>query len=715
MQLLMKKYPKSGAVIAALALLLLFSACSEVPAEQTETVSETAAAASETTIETTATVTTKTETTTTATDTANTETIPQDAENVYVQVSPDNEFIDFEFIEDYQGTTEIGDLADKAVEYLSNEFTVKTTQWEFLYPNVPDTIPDKFADYTGSSGNIVPKFQTAYPNDYDGDGRVETFIVLNAPRFEYDVMQSYLVFADSGGNMELVDSFCREFSVQFLNYGRDKQIIFGGEGEFGPENHRTLFGVKSGKAVVYYRLRGAFQKENCFLASFGWQACGALMYYDTVTHEYRVIMSTDIDIEDIEAMDKTGVFKEYYGEDSPFAAFRLIGGKYYCLIKQKMMDWGEPYIYENGEFIKLENSCIRVSYDMDGLSGVIDIDMDKAVSEMKKPIEPFVQVSPDNEFIDFEFIEDYQGTTEIGDLADKAVSFMKESEQYKRSADSVESFTLEGMLKNPDVTYTLDQAERHSAEFSEYISDGVIEPKIAAAYPNDYDGDGSIETFLIIKMPYSPPSLRDGLVTVRDFVIFADKDGNMEILDETCAMYPVQLLNYGKFKQIAIGGGGMAGVEDHIILYGVIDGKATALYMGRGGFAKEDCFLSFFGWQGSGHFMYYDTAANEYIGIEGVPVSEETVRAMDADNVFKNYYSETGNAPPEPFKLVGGKYYLAVMGMMDWGSVYVYEDGKFVYLPDSIVRTNSDSYAEIRTVTDIDIEQAVASMKPVQK
>lgn len=324
--------------------------------------------------------------------------------------------------------------------------------------------------------------------------------------------------------------------------------------------------------------------------------------------------------------------------------------------------------------------------------------------------EEYVQESPDNEFIDFEFIEDYQGTTDIGDLADKAVAFMKESEQYKRSEDSVDSFTVEGMLKNPDISYTLEEAEKkYSEEFSEYISDGVIEPKIAAAYPNDYDGDGNTETFIIIKMPYSPPQLRDGIVTVRDFVIFSDKDGNMEIIDETSDMYPVQLLNYGSFKHIAIGGGGMAGVEDHTMLYGVKDGKLVRHYGERCSFAKEDCFLSAFGWQGMGDFMYFDTAAQKYCVIKGVEMDIEDVKSMDTSNslaaVLDNDFLFC--------QLIGGKYYCFMAGMMDWGTIYTYDNGSFTLIEDSKVR-KSDNICELKEVVDIDIEQAIANMKPVQ-
>lgn len=324
-----------------------------------------------------------------------------------------------------------------------------------------------------------------------------------------------------------------------------------------------------------------------------------------------------------------------------------------------------------------------------------------------EPDEEYVQVSPDNEFIDFEFIEDYQGTTKIGDLAKKAIAFMKKSEQYKRSIDGIDDFTVEGMLKN---SYTSEQAEIYSEEFSEYISDGVIEPKISAAYPNDYDGDGNTETFIIIKMPYSPPHLRDGIVVVRDFVVFADKDGNMEIIDETSDMYPVQLLNYGKFKQIVIGGEGMAGAEAHTYLYGVLDGKLVRYYGDRCSFKKEDCFLSVFGWQGVGDFMYFDTSAKEYRVIDGVDMEIENIRAMDTENSLADILESNFLA----CQLIGGKYYCFITGMMDWGTIYTYDNGSFTLIADSNVRISTNLY-ELKKVIDIDIEQALASMKPVQK
>ena len=296
----------------------------------------------------------------------------------------------------------------------------------------------------------------------------------------------------------------------------------------------------------------------------------------------------------------------------------------------------------------------------------------------------YVKVSPGNEFIDFEFIEDYQGTDDIGGLADKAIEFLMTTEEY---ADAMSKF------------------DEIDVEYGEpYIKDGKLFPQFETAYPADYDGDGSDETFIILQMP-----MRYSYSFLYRFFIFADSEGNMTLLDHTCNIYDTVFLDYGKFKQITFGGEGLAGVEDRRGLYGVTDGKAKLLYSGRCSYAKEDCFLSAFGWQGAGDFMYFDTVARAYRGIDGVAVELDDIRAMDTENSLADIIDDFFAC-----RLIGGKYYCFIRGMMDSGTVYTYDNGRFTLVEDSNVRT-SDNLYELMQVVDIDIEQALANMKPVQK
>ena len=124
----MKKIKKITAAIVIFALTAAFSSCSgnvsdnNGEADVTESVTESTEAAETTTEETIAipaiSCFAEPETEQTTEDTEEeVKGFDYDGEE-YVQVSPDNEFIDFKFIEDYQGTADIGDLADKAVEFL---------------------------------------------------------------------------------------------------------------------------------------------------------------------------------------------------------------------------------------------------------------------------------------------------------------------------------------------------------------------------------------------------------------------------------------------------------------------------------------------------------------------------------------------------------------------------------------------------------------------
>ncbi|MBD5141597.1 MAG: hypothetical protein HDT25_09340 [Ruminococcus sp.] len=302
--------------------------------------------------------------------------------------------------------------------------------------------------------------------------------------------------------------------------------------------------------------------------------------------------------------------------------------------------------------------------------------------------EKYVQVSPDTEFIDYEFIEDYQGTTDIGELADKAVEFLMTTEEYADAMSKIDEIDV---------------------EFGEpYIKDGKIFPQFETAYTADYDGNGSTETFITLKMP-----MRDKFSLLYSFFIFADSKGNMTLLDYNCGIYDTIFLDYGKFKQITFGGTGRIGAEDITFLYGVINGEVKTLYLGRVSFFKEDCFLSTHGWMSSGEFMYYDTAAQEYRSIIGVQMTLDEIKEMDKDGVLAEYY-ENDEYGDHIYGLVGGKYYCVNFGKYETEAVYTY-NGKFELAENSKVRYKLENNSTENAVVDIEIEQALANMKPVQK
>lgn len=301
----------------------------------------------------------------------------------YRPVSAGNEFIDYKYTKELPSTTDIGDLADKAVQCLMESEHYKDAEH---IKEIYDTHKlEKLAPFFDENGTLTPVFSEAYVDDFDNDGKTEAFIVVDMPFYTGDcLIRNYLIFADSSGNMSVIEDYHGIKLEAVLDYGEFKHIAFGGYGWIGADMHSNLFGVVDGKAVDFYSLRGEFVKENCFVSTFGHQGIGDFMYYDTVTKEYRTIVGKEIPLDTIKEMDKDNVLADYYtaNENGSKITAQLVGGKYYLLMY--LMDPGTVYTYENGKFVLQEDSNVRMSWAMP--NSVYDIDIDKALAEMK-PVE----------------------------------------------------------------------------------------------------------------------------------------------------------------------------------------------------------------------------------------------------------------------------------------------------------------------------------------
>lgn len=295
-----------------------------------------------------------------------------------VNISEGNVFIDFEYksdvklIED-ESKLEKQSLAAKKAILESDEYKNS----EVLYEYFSD---DEIAPYQDENGKIIPIFSRAIVDDFDRDGKTESFIFMKMPK--NTVFRDYLVFVNNDGNAELLDNFYSIFEISVLDYGIQKQLIVGSHGEYGTDSHTVLFAVKADKAELLYRLRGHLEKQDCFLSASGWQGYVDFMYFDTVEMEYRGIMGKFLPIDKAVEMDTTNVLTDYFG-DKP--EMYVMGGKYYCLFGG-VMDLGNYFTYENNRFVPLDtDSGIRVSSGFLNDYNVIDFDYDKAVSTMVSP------------------------------------------------------------------------------------------------------------------------------------------------------------------------------------------------------------------------------------------------------------------------------------------------------------------------------------------
>lgn len=318
----------------------------------------------------------------------------------------------------------------------------------------------------------------------------------------------------------------------------------------------------------------------------------------------------------------------------------------------------------------------------------------------------YVEVSPDNEFIDYEFIENYQGTDDIGDLADKAIEFVKGTEQYADSVKNIDKFSYKAIREiHTDEKYAKEDADK----VAPYINGGNIEPLVSAAYTADYDGDGKTETFIAVDIPYIVWSHPD----VWSFLLFIDGSENADpVLLDFYEGYSASMLNYGKNKHLIFSG--WDGMHSYASIYGVKDGKPVTLYdhCPGGYFRKTDCFLSVFGLQGGSDFMYFDTAVREYRIIKGVEISHDEMAELDVSNTLcSNFGEENIDELPDyvEFHFIKPNYYL-----LDWGlpgsDLFTYENGVFTLVEDSKI-THSSNHNKLDVVAEFDIDKAIAEMK----
>lgn len=348
-----------------------------------ETVSETTTVSTVTTIETTETteVTEASETIETA-ETVMTEKTP---EKVSVNAE-DMSFTDFTFIEYYKGTKESGEIGEKAIDFFRT--TPEYRQSQDFY----DTYKEKYPEYFDENGVLVPKFHESFTEDFDGDGKKETFLLIDIPYSNYVkpdeptdsffMIYSFLIYTDNEGHFEILMNHGNLYAPQLLDYGTSKQLVIGGSGSCGAEDGRTIFGVKNNRPVSLYGFRGSVTKQDCFVSVYGWQSRGGTMLFEPKSFAYIPVDGVLCDKDEIKKMDKNGVIK-YLKEDNDYISVRLIGGKYYC-VEQGLIDTGLIYTYSDGGFVPAQNIYVR--NDRSGLVGapLIDFNYDDVISKMTK-------------------------------------------------------------------------------------------------------------------------------------------------------------------------------------------------------------------------------------------------------------------------------------------------------------------------------------------
>lgn len=322
-----------------------------------------------------------------------------------VQLSENNIFVDYDYIKNIpsdKAHEKYAYFTDIAVEAVKKSDRYKmVSRWINDNPSAVDiTVKystdgnDTLGDWL-SDGMLDIRVKGAYINDFDGDGAEEAFVVLetilDTPKsYDYVVFVNYRGWADPEYRWNRLEHL---YSVDMLDYGADKQLVFNAYGDFGVSTHSPLIGVRNMEMFTHYDFRGAYYKSGCFLMTYGWQCSGEFMVYDTDAHRYYTVVGAPVDINELYAMDSTGILPP--PEDVFIPEAQIIGSKYYAVGGSSFMGGVSFYTYENGAFSEVDtvgtddspNSLnIRIS-DCPTKNTILIEGYDKALAEMVTPAE----------------------------------------------------------------------------------------------------------------------------------------------------------------------------------------------------------------------------------------------------------------------------------------------------------------------------------------
>lgn len=294
-------------------------------------------------------------------------------------------FVDFTVNDEPDIITDVsllGDTYDKALGVLKDTDDYKNFVENFSLDDQMGYIRQQTEEFL-VNGVPAPIFKSAYRDDFDRDGKDESFVLITMAK-PMDGSgwgeRDFLVYVGDGAEV-VCDYYGAKFNA-VLDYGSAKQVIVRSEGWNGNDSHSNIFGVTAGKAKELYGGRLGYKKNDCFLYSEGQNFIGDFAVYDTVNNEYLAIQGKELSPETVKAMDKNNKFEEVHSAV-------LVGGKYYII------NMNGVYVYENGEFARSDKK-VRASATPGSTGGALntlaDIDYDKAVSSMIAPEEAQNQI-----------------------------------------------------------------------------------------------------------------------------------------------------------------------------------------------------------------------------------------------------------------------------------------------------------------------------------
>ena len=306
-----------------------------------------------------------------------------------VDISKNQDVRDFKITDIYASSSSVNaDDAKKAVECAKKSKFYEKVMVEMYNPDVENNgVPEyfqKIKSYYNSDGTLQPRAKKEYLVDLNKDGKPEKFILLDIPDSLYplgaedDITPAeILVYADSSGNMQAINMFHSDETVQLVDYGKFCHLFIGGFGYVGAYSHCAMYGLSpDGNLKEYLDSRCDIERsaETKLMLIKGLQGSGGTYCYNVSTDEYLCIKGKKVKKSQLLALDKDGILDKYKGDNYEC---RVIGGKYYTFCeKEYPMSSFWSYVYENGKIVLHENAVMSFS-ETGTLNYTTDIDLSK--------------------------------------------------------------------------------------------------------------------------------------------------------------------------------------------------------------------------------------------------------------------------------------------------------------------------------------------------
>lgn len=470
-------------------------------------------------------------------------------------------------------------------------------------------------------------FNCAAVDDFDGDGKKETFLIMTIPSFSWlNDKWDFGVFINSSGEARLLcDGVAGYFEPirydGFMHMGISFGVniissfakIYAVENDIAVEKHDafSLGGHESGITMF----ESAAQAPGCWL-----------VVWDNVDKIYKEVAAEPVSEELAKEIFNSPLVESLRNDDSrnedilndydKFAeSLTMYGGKYITVVPV----FSEYcFVYENGELSEFDvpilESCIDSKTVVERIS-LADAERLAAPAPDEGSAE-YAQYTINKDIICTNkdaFIS--AGGADALSAAEKAV---KESGIYKRISHYLKnggslSFEQEGTI------YTISP---------EFLDGETVKPLFSSGVYADFDKDGRNEAFIVMRLPTDRHLLLEKKngekVWEQELLLFVSSDGNVKVKDR---------IIFGGYT--ALEGVIEYGNEAHLLTdYEIISVRESVAVTELKGAVPTGNGVSFNG------IVFYDPSKKDYCFARYYPISEELLKKLNDSPEFKAAYPE---------------------------------------------------------------------------